>query len=94
MRYRTLWWPFMTDAGRATWIAMQDPSAWVCSEHTIEHKPSNLCLWVANGRAYIKPYRPEQSVFNVADKCAVWKQYRLMANRGFAAKMYASLLGE
>jgi hypothetical protein len=89
---RPWYWIFMSDAGRAAWITMQQPENWTHTEYTATHTPSGIQLWVANGPWALKRYSPEVNVFNKWDKKAVWKQYQNMSNISFAGKLLAGRL--
>jgi hypothetical protein len=71
----------MSEIGREVLELLQRPVAeWEVDEHTLDHKPTKLELWIANGPGYFRIYKLDKwdptdasrQWFNDADTVILW----------------------
>lgn len=74
---------FMTPLGLELEEALTD-GKWLLTEHTLEHKASNIYLWTANGYPYFRLYRAAnmsdenalKKMLNRFDRCVMWRRHK------------------
>lgn len=76
MKYKTIFWPLMSKAGRDTWDALQIKEDWEPrGMYTIRHIKSNWELWMGNGSCHFQPYELKHGeIFTFFDRLACYKQ--------------------
>jgi len=57
---------------------LQKPDGWRCDGFTLEHMPTGLALWIANGRAFLKTveYGKVHITFSFYSRWKLWPDVR------------------
>ena len=95
MRKPLTWW-LMSEAGKATWEALQAPADWKpMGEHTIKHARLPIVLWTANGAWALSLYDGGRvKVFTFWDRGPCYKAVKNLARLQLAITLRKDALAQ